>query len=226
MRLAIVLTQDEYDHWSRYLLLNTLILGKVWVGASFSQAQNSFMWDSDAGPVLDSFLSGNPPNYTGIPDGTCLMFNRFARLDWESCSEDNADTSTAMLTTDVAQQTAMSEAVSETLSEAWTTTVPDDCFCSCLSPEIPSDGQELQVYKEESREKIQKQLGVDANSLSSTVRRKSSAEDARPSAKSVGYMGVVLMMASFSLIIAMDVSRVWPCRQLLGGSCNTKAKTT
>ncbi|KAK3779970.1 hypothetical protein RRG08_041432, partial [Elysia crispata] len=57
--------------------------------------------------------------------------------------------------------------------------------------------------------------------LSSTVRRKSSAEDERPSAQSVGYLGVMLMALTFSFIFALDISNVWTCGHSM---CNNRKK--
>ncbi|GFS14843.1 hypothetical protein ElyMa_004917100, partial [Elysia marginata] len=87
MRLAIILTREELTHWKSYLILNTLILGKVWVGATFSQTQNEFIWDEDGIPVPSTFLaSDGNPDYSGIPDGACLRFNRLTVLEWEFCN--------------------------------------------------------------------------------------------------------------------------------------------
>ncbi|GFS14849.1 sushi, von Willebrand factor type A, EGF and pentraxin domain-containing protein 1 [Elysia marginata] len=99
------------------------------------------------------------------------------------------------------------------------------CFCSCVSPLIPSGQAELEVFKQESKEQIEKELYVDATTLSSTVRRKTSAEDERPSAQSVGYLGVTLMALCFFFILALDITKVAACGQSLN-RCLRKVKLT
>ena len=53
---------------------------------------------------------------------------------------------------------------------------------------------------------IQKRLAVNASSLSSTVRRLTSAEDTRPSAKSIGYLGVGLIVVILGSIVVIDLN--------------------
>ncbi|RUS87635.1 hypothetical protein EGW08_004620 [Elysia chlorotica] len=109
--------------------------------------------------------------------------------------------------------------------EVWPESDEYICVCSCLSPEFPSSQAELEVYKLQTKEKIVRQLHVDTTTLSSTVRRKSSAEDQRPSAQSVGYLGVMLMALCFSFIFALDISNVWTRGHSLC-SCVKKTKLT
>ena len=53
---------------------------------------------------------------------------------------------------------------------------------------------------------IQKRLAVNASSLSSTVRRLTSAEDTRPSAQSIGYLGVCLIVVILGSIVVIDLN--------------------
>ena len=53
---------------------------------------------------------------------------------------------------------------------------------------------------------IQKRLAVNASSLSSTVRRLTSAEDTRPSAQSIGYLGVGFIVVILGSIVVIDLN--------------------
>jgi hypothetical protein len=53
--------------------------------------------------------------------------------------------------------------------------------------------------------KLQEELKVHTETLSSTIRSKTCAEDPRPSAKNIGIMGVVVLSVIFSLVFLMDL---------------------
>jgi hypothetical protein len=53
--------------------------------------------------------------------------------------------------------------------------------------------------------KLQEELKVHTETLSSTIQSKTCAEDPRPSAKNIGIMGVVVLSVIFSLVFLMDL---------------------
>ncbi|KAJ8309777.1 hypothetical protein KUTeg_011642 [Tegillarca granosa] len=54
-----------------------------------------------------------------------------------------------------------------------------------------------------------KELAVDVRSLSSTIRKKTSASDSRPSAAGVGVLGVVLIVSLITSIVVSDLGRMY-----------------
>lgn len=54
-------------------------------------------------------------------------------------------------------------------------------------------------------EKMKKELMVNKEQLSSTLRKKISVKDNRPSSQSIGSFGVVIIVFVFSLLLAADV---------------------
>lgn len=54
-------------------------------------------------------------------------------------------------------------------------------------------------------EKMKKELIVNKEQLSSTLRKKISVMDNRPSSRSIGSFGVVIIVFVFSLLLAADV---------------------
>ena len=53
---------------------------------------------------------------------------------------------------------------------------------------------------------IQKKLAVNVSELSATIRRLTSAEDNRPSAMSLGYLGISLIVGVFGTIFIIDAT--------------------
>ncbi|XP_050395579.1 uncharacterized protein LOC126814471 [Patella vulgata] len=74
-------------------------------------------------------------------------------------------------------------------------------FCSCSCKVINEDPQ---VLKDKLAE-IKQNLTVNTVKLSSTIRKKNSVPDNRPSAVSVGYMGIVTMSVVFGLCVLQDL---------------------
>ncbi|ESO86969.1 hypothetical protein LOTGIDRAFT_166704 [Lottia gigantea] len=53
--------------------------------------------------------------------------------------------------------------------------------------------------------RLQGNLTIDKQSLSATIRKKTSAVDNRPSAQSIGYVGVIILSTVFGLLILLDI---------------------
>ncbi|XP_076450019.1 uncharacterized protein LOC143286363 [Babylonia areolata] len=59
-----------------------------------------------------------------------------------------------------------------------------------------------------SPQAIQKELAVDRAQLSATVRKKTSAQDSRPSAQATGSVGIVMLAIVVVLLVTPDVITV------------------
>lgn len=71
--------------------------------------------------------------------------------------------------------------------------------CVCFSSATPSEYEMAQLIKA---------LILEKHTLSSFRRRKTSAKDDRPSAKSIGSMGIVLTVLPFVGVVLLDCGRV------------------
>lgn len=85
------------------------------------------------------------------------------------------------------------------------TTSSSVCFCRC---NVIRDAISWESLTENERKKVldtlQKGLKVNVNNLSSTIRRKSSANDRRKTAAAVGYLGTAVLTVTFGLLILPD----------------------
>ena len=54
-------------------------------------------------------------------------------------------------------------------------------------------------------QQMQKELKVDVEKLSSTIRSKTCAEDPRPSAKNIGILGIITLSITFGSLVLMDI---------------------
>ncbi|XP_052227045.1 uncharacterized protein LOC127841939 isoform X2 [Dreissena polymorpha] len=112
----------------------------------------------------------------------------------------NVQTQTAMLPT------------TQTQTPTSRTTTPGMCMCQC------SDIQKLignsansfaNLTIEEQVANIVRRLRLDKTTLTSTLRKKTSATDNRPVSKSIGYIGITFMSIVFGLIIFSDALKLW-----------------
>ncbi|XP_078321452.1 uncharacterized protein LOC111116021 [Crassostrea virginica] len=111
-------------------------------------------------------------------------------------TEDSTTQPTQEVTTnDITTQ--INNGVSTTITE-YSTFNFSSCVCVCV---------EKNETLEEKIEKIVSELKVDTSVLSSTKRRKSCAEDPRPTAKSLGMFGVAIFALLLGFIISVDIIR-------------------
>ena len=88
--------------------------------------------------------------------------------------------------------------IGETTTNLVSTGKPNDyCPCSCHPTNMS--------IMMDTIAKLQEELKVHTETLSSTIRSKTCAEDPRPSAKNIGIMGVVVLSVIFSLVFLMDL---------------------
>uniref|UniRef100_K1RGH0 Tyrosine-protein kinase ephrin type A/B receptor-like domain-containing protein n=1 Tax=Magallana gigas TaxID=29159 RepID=K1RGH0_MAGGI len=78
-----------------------------------------------------------------------------------------------------------------------------DCMCACNMVHVQKNYTSSELSK--IIEKMKKELMVNKEQLSSTLRKKISVKDNRPSSQSIGSFGVVIIVFVFSLLLAADV---------------------
>ncbi|XP_065921131.1 uncharacterized protein [Magallana gigas] len=78
-----------------------------------------------------------------------------------------------------------------------------DCTCPCNMVHVQKNYTSSELSK--IIEKMKKELIVNKEQLSSTLRKKISVKDNRPSSQSIGSFGVVIIVFVFSLLLAADV---------------------
>ncbi|CAC5359772.1 MRC [Mytilus coruscus] len=81
-----------------------------------------------------------------------------------------------------------------------------DCPCACDVFNITDE------YIANYIKKLQKELKVDYQTLSSTIRSRTCAEDPRQSAKNIGMFGVAVLAFVFTIILFMDILSVFQKR--------------
>lgn len=86
------------------------------------------------------------------------------------------------------------------------------CMCPCNMVHTPKNFTDEELTK--NIEEMKKKLAVNKQQLSSSIRKKISVKDDRPSAKAVGSVGVVILAVCFGLLIALDY--VTLTRHILG----------
>lgn len=86
------------------------------------------------------------------------------------------------------------------------------CMCPCNMVHTPKNFTDEELTK--NIEEMKKKLAVNKEQLSSSIRKKISVKDDRPSAKAVGSVGVVILAVCFGLLIALDY--VTLTRHILG----------
>lgn len=85
-------------------------------------------------------------------------------------------------------------------------------MCPCNMVHTPKNFTDEELTK--NIEEMKKKLAVNKEQLSSSIRKKISVKDDRPSAKAVGSVGVVILAVCFGLLIALDY--VTLTRHILG----------
>lgn len=88
---------------------------------------------------------------------------------------------------------------SMTITTTQTLNTTEPCQCVCKDMTLTTD------QRAEIARNISKNLSVDKDMLSSTIRSKTSAEDLRPSAARIGYIGVLVLVIVFGGLFLIDV---------------------
>ncbi|VDI16947.1 Hypothetical predicted protein [Mytilus galloprovincialis] len=116
--------------------------------------------------------------------------------------------STEALSSKIKNETSTSEVTTENIRPITTAhnmgaTTEQSCRCICKTENVNTT-----ISKEEKAEiaaNISKELSVNVETLSSTIRSKTSAKDDRPSSASIGYIGVILLVTVFGGLIILDL---------------------
>ncbi|XP_045181541.2 uncharacterized protein LOC123540515 [Mercenaria mercenaria] len=92
-------------------------------------------------------------------------------------------------------------------------TCVSDCVCPCgwVNPPQNYTAEELQIIVLE----IQEKLKVSKAELSSTIRKKTSAKDDRPSATAVGYVGLASIIVFISAMALLDITTLFRDMKIL-----------
>ena len=85
--------------------------------------------------------------------------------------------------------------------------MPADQLCFCASKEDPPIPAAITL--EEKLEELVRQLTVEPSNVSAAIRKKTCAEDARPSAAGVGYMGAALLGGVFGSLVVLDATTLF-----------------
>ncbi|KAJ8319305.1 hypothetical protein KUTeg_004396 [Tegillarca granosa] len=89
------------------------------------------------------------------------------------------------------------------------TTTEACCACSTTLPPLTTPEPMTIQEAEEKAQKLRKELSVDVKTLSSTIRKKVSAKDERPSSQLFGVFGVVFIVVVFGSIIIVDIPNLF-----------------
>lgn len=85
------------------------------------------------------------------------------------------------------------------------TTSAHDCLCNCDEMrDVISLGSLTQDEQEKMMDTILEDFKVKMENLSSTIRRKSSANDKRTAAAAIGYVGITILAVAFGLLVIPD----------------------
>ncbi|XP_063442752.1 uncharacterized protein LOC134723047 [Mytilus trossulus] len=84
-------------------------------------------------------------------------------------------------------------------------TTDRSCRCNCKTVNLKVNYTISVELKAEIAANISKELSVNVDTLSSTIRSKTSAKDDRPSSASIGYIGVILLVIVFGGLMILDL---------------------
>ncbi|XP_033759969.1 uncharacterized protein LOC117342064 [Pecten maximus] len=175
--------------------------------------------------IIDS-SKGTHHNITDVIIKACILnediFNGHYVNDTRYCEETttsttSSTTTTATTTTTTTVTTTTIPPPTTTTTVTTTTTPPptttaatlasttamECCACTPVRPTISVQ------QAEEKAEQLAKELQVDKSTLSSTIRKKTSAKDERPSATMVGSIGAVLLSLTFGLVVILDADYIY-----------------
>ncbi|XP_069124483.1 uncharacterized protein [Argopecten irradians] len=157
--------------------------------------------------IIDG-TKGTYHNITAVIIKACILnediFNGDFVNDTRLCEETTTtSTSTTTTTTTPQPSTTTTSALVSTIAAMASTTAMQCCACTPVKPTISVQ------QAEEKAEQMAKELTVDKSTLSSTIRKKTSAKDERPSATMVGSIGAILLSLTFGLVVVLDADYMY-----------------
>ncbi|CAL1542920.1 unnamed protein product [Lymnaea stagnalis] len=203
--------------------LTTGVTSSVWPEMTSSHGTDSLI-STDLESVTDTLDSGFPSSIShpetesqsteqlgassATPSSLSPSLMGLTPSSTESTSTTTISPSSSTLMSATAPTTAAATALSASASSTTTTKTATavlsshPCGCLCPSNVLTSRLQSSQI--DSLRSSIQKNLEVDKSELSATTRKLISVNDQRPSAQTIGFFGVTLVVVAFSGIVLLD----------------------
>ncbi|OWF44191.1 C3 and PZP-like alpha-2-macroglobulin domain-containing protein 8 [Mizuhopecten yessoensis] len=114
-------------------------------------------------------------------------------------------TTTIAMTTTQEETTTTTEEITTTTTTPETTTTTTNAMCSCICVLVNTTSSGCAPDDVTCIVKaVKKELTIDKQTLSSTIRKKTSANDDRPSAQAIGMVGVVFLVVFALLVFVPD----------------------
>ncbi|ESO95099.1 hypothetical protein LOTGIDRAFT_160860 [Lottia gigantea] len=153
-----------------------------------SGSQMCTKYSTETSVILESSTSA----FSSYPESS------FSESTWVISDTSPFEMSTSIDMTSSAYTTTMSP-TEMTMNVTVETGTNEICSCRCRKIEDDPD------VIEEKLTEIKKNLTISIVKLSSSRRKKTSATDKRPSASSVGYVGVVILSVVMGLLVIQDI---------------------
>lgn len=170
-------------------------------------------------------MSSEHENYCRNPDNDTMLwcYTMDLIVDWEFCNISECDKSTTIIATAEIQQTTLQttfdSSTNKQLTEMITVSQPttpvnmsNQCICPCgektwywiqfLQSNLTDEEKNLILDAE--KERIRQTLLIKKSALTSYKRARTSIADDRPSATSIGVLGIVVMSTVCIVIVSMD----------------------
>ncbi|CAG2184478.1 unnamed protein product [Mytilus edulis] len=192
--LDILMPKTEEEHVFMKWYILEYINDNVWVGLTDIDQEGTFVWNKGIDTGFKGSGYGDPNNACG--DQHCVRYDSISSYNWN-------DWTCNLRSTVVCQTlgTSLQPAVVETTALSIISTVDFTTYCPCACDVFNITDEYIAKYIK----KLQKELKVDSETLSSTIRSKTCAEDPRQSAKNIGMLGVAVLAFGFTLILFMDI---------------------
>ncbi|CAC5419113.1 unnamed protein product [Mytilus coruscus] len=141
---------------------------------------------------------------SGATGASCVTsFNRDATF-WNPTTTNSATTETVVSSKHKLETSTSIVAFKPvTTAHNLRTTTDQSCRCTCKTEKVNSTL--TAEYKAKIAANISKELSVNVETLSSTIRSKTSAKDDRPSSAGIGYVGVILLVTVFGGLMILDL---------------------
>ncbi|XP_078336822.1 uncharacterized protein LOC144626486 [Crassostrea virginica] len=133
---------------------------------------------------------------------TTTDYSESTTTDIQTTTDYSESTTTTTTTPTAAAATTTTTTATTATTTSSTCICPTNCVVSYTA--TINSTEELNAKIAE----IKKEIEVEKSTLSSNIRKKTSADDPRPSAKSVGFIGIVIIAIVIGGIVALDLPRI------------------
>nr|XP_034338772.1 cell wall integrity and stress response component 2-like isoform X2 [Crassostrea gigas]XP_034338774.1 cell wall integrity and stress response component 2-like isoform X2 [Crassostrea gigas] len=175
----------------------------------YSSTTESTTYPSTSSPSSSSESTStttSPPTSSQSPSTTT-----FSSLSSQSTSTTTTSSTSSHSTSATTSPSTSSQSTSTTTSPSTTGTTTPSQGCACPTNCVPVSNTVTINSTEELNAKIaelKKEIEVEKSTLSSNIRKKTSADDPRPSAKTFGFIGVIIISVVLGGIVALDIPRL------------------